>query len=599
MSQSHTLSPLDAAFLYLEGPTQPLHVGCVILLDGRLEFADFARAMSERLAGVPHYAERPVRPALDWHAPTWEPVPYFDPRRHLHHVAVPDGGGTAALQALIETLFERALDHELPLWEACLIDGLADGTSAILLKMHHCMVDGVSGAQVIQHLVDGAQAPAPPARPATAPAPSIAQRLRTGIGGWLESAQGRTIAEAAGTVASLLREPATVLPWNGTLSSGRRVVWSAFALDRFLAVRGAVGCKLNDVVLAVISGALRRYLAERGGVGLDDARVRTLVPVSVRRDEHYMTLGNLVSAMFPSLPVHLDDPLARLRHVVAEMDVLKHRGQAQAMGLLLGLSGALPSPLGALFGRLATDRPIVNTICTNVPGPRETCQLLGRTIVDVHPLVPLFQNMGLEFAIFSYAGRLSITATADPALVPDAERIAEALAAAEAELYDAAVGAAAPPVPLPASQVAVGDLMTAPVVALAPTDTLAIAWRLMQQARIRHLPVVDPQARLVGLVTHRDVLAASSTGLDVPDPSARGRRVVDLLVRDVMETHVAVTTAAEPAATAGNRMVAGKIGCLPVTDATGRLVGIVTEEDFLRWATARMSEGAASAVRCA
>jgi len=597
MSQPHTLSPLDAAFLYLEGPTQPLHVGCVIMLDGRVEFADFARAMTERLASIPRYRQRPVRPALDWHAPTWEPVPYFEPRRHLHHVAVPSDGDTAALQALVETLFEAALDHDIPLWEAYLIDGLADGTSAILCKMHHCMVDGVSGAQVLQHITDGAQSLAPAARREPAPTPSIAQRLRTGVGEWLASAQSRTVAEAAATMTGLLREPASMLPFNGTLTSGRRVVWSAFALERFLAVRGAVGCKLNDVVLAVISGALRRYLAERGGVTLDQVRVRTLVPVSVRRDEDHLTLGNLVSGMFPSLPVHLADPLARLRHVVAEMDVLKHRGQAQAMGLLLGLSGALPSPLGALVGRLAVDRPIINTICTNVPGPRETCQMLGRTILDVHPLVPLFQNLGLEFAIFSYAGRLSITATADPALVPDAERVAAALEAAEAELYDAAVGIA-PRVAPPAGPLSVGDLMTTPVMALAPTDSLALAWQVMQRARIRHLPVVDARKRVVGLVTHRDLLAASASSLDVGDAPARLRRLVDLLVRDVMETHVAVTSAAEPAATAGNRMAVGKIGCLPVVDGDGRIVGIVTEEDFLRWATARMGDGAAD-VRCA
>jgi hypothetical protein len=125
MGQTHALSPLDAAFLYLEGPTQPLHVGCVITLDGRVDFPEFARVVGERLAAIPRYRQRPVRPVLDWHAPTWEPAPHFDPRRHLRHVAVPGDGGTRALQALIESTFASALDHELPLWEVYLVDGLA------------------------------------------------------------------------------------------------------------------------------------------------------------------------------------------------------------------------------------------------------------------------------------------------------------------------------------------------------------------------------------------------------------------------------------------------------------------------------------------
>jgi WS/DGAT/MGAT family acyltransferase len=588
------LSPLDAAFLYYERPEQRLHVGCLAILDGSPSFPAFAAAIEERLRPIRRYRQRPVRPLLDLDWPRWEDDREFDVRRHLRHVAVPAPGGDAELHELVDTLFASPLDPAHPLWETYLIDGLAGGRAALLCKAHHAMIDGVSGAQLLEVMADAKGNPAPTAGavgrtpPSTRGPSTLRSLLQTATSPAALLGRVRDAIEAGSTLATLLREPASPLPFNGRLTDARHIVWASFALDNFLAIRGAQGCKVNDVVLAVIAGGLRRYVEGRG-VRAEGLRVRTLVPVSVRGTEDHLALGNLVTSMFPTLPVGVADPVERLRRMAEEMRTLKERGQARASGLTLALLGRVPPPLSALLGRLMPDTSVINTVCTNVPGPRETCHILGCRIVDVHPIVPLFQRMGMEFAILSYAGRLSIAAAVDPHLAPDADLIPGYLEASVAELRAALP---APPArgagPVPAGPL-VGDLMTAHVVTLTETQSLGVGWELMRAGRIRHLPVVDRGGRLVGLVTHRDLLAAAPSALLYPHEQERVRQLALVRAADVMETHLAVAAASDPAVHAAERMIRHKIGCLPVVGPDGRLAGIVTEEDFLRWAMAHMA----------
>jgi CBS domain-containing protein len=396
------------------------------------------------------------------------------------------------------------------------------------------------------------------------------------------------------TLARWALEPSSPLPFNAPISAQRRLRWTSLSLERLLAVRGAVGCKVNDVVLSVITGGLRRWLAAHG-VATDRLCVRAMVPVSMRTPGDHLTLGNLVSAMFPILPIDIADPVDRLHRVAAHMSELKERGQAHATGLLMTLAGSLPAPLSALLGRMLPSWPMINVVCTNVPGPREPRYILGRRIVAIHPVVPLFEGLGLGFAILSYADQVSIAASADPALVPDVETVTDAIAS-ELDALVAALGLEAPApaeAPLPARP-RVADLMTAVVHTIAPETSLAEAWRLMRRMRIRHAPVVDPQHHLVGIVTHRDLLAAAPSVTDQPQEASRLLPLEWLTAREVMETHLTVATPEEPASAAGQRMLAAKIGCLPVVDDSGRLAGIVTEEDFLRWATGQMAPATAS-----
>jgi diacylglycerol O-acyltransferase len=586
------LSPLDASFLYLERPMQRLHVGCVALLDGPVAFPAFVETVGARLAAIPRYRQRPVRPLLDLDWPRWEDDPHFDVRRHFRHVGVPPPGGPRELHEVVDSLFATPLDDQHPLWENYVIDGLADGRSAILCKVHHSMIDGVSGTQVLEQMSDE-----PPARGTNGVAPrgasSAPERsslLRTLVSPRALLGRARDALAAAGSLTPMLFEPISELPFNGRLTDARRIVWVSFALDDFLAMRGELGCKVNDVVLAVITGAIRRYVQGRGvdPVGL---RVRTLVPVSIRRPEDHMALGNLVSSMFPTLPIGIADPIERLHALAAEMRSLKEKGQAQASGLVMALLGSMPAPVGALLGRLLPERAFINTVCTNVPGPREVCHLTGRRIVEIHPMVPLFQNMGIEFAILSYAGQLSISAAVDPALVPDADTIPEHLAAAADELRAALRPPARPTTAAfsAPSTPRVATLMSTPPITVRPDDRLVHAWRTMQARRIRHLPVVDAGGRLVGLVSHRDLLAASSSSMIASAEEDRVQLLTWARVGDVMETHLSVARPDEPAAEAGERLIRHKIGCLPVVEGDAVLVGVVTEEDFLRWATVEMA----------
>jgi diacylglycerol O-acyltransferase len=587
-SGSPRLTPLDAAFLYFERPTQLLHVGCVAMLDGAPPFDDFVGAIGERLSRLARYRQIPVRPRFDWGLPTWQPDPHFDPRRHVHQRVLPAPADEATLARVVDHVFSIPLPLDRSPWEMTLVQGLPRGRSALVTKVHHCMIDGVSGSQVLEAISDPKEA-----RPA-APTGSqiVSERHRSTlerVRALLGHVDLHTLAELGSTLATFVRDPVSSLPFNAPLSPSRRLVWASFDLRDFLALRGAAGCTLNDAVLAVIAGALRRYLVTHA-IPTAGLHVRAGVPVSVRADQDRLTLGNLFSAVVPRLPIDVSDPAERLRRVAREMITVKSRHQAQATGILLGLLGSLPAPIEALIGRLLPDTALLNTICTNVPGPRERCAILGVRIADVHPFVPLFQSMGIEFAIMSYADRLSIAAAVDPDLVPDAEVLRGFLAAALVELQDALVSDRPATSPLTASSgTPVRSLMSEPVLTLSPDDSLEHAWLLMARARVRHLPVVADRQHLLGLVTHRDLLGTTPNRTYVPDAPTRVRLLASVSARDVMDTHVLVARPDEPAAVAGERLIACKTGALPIVEPNGRLVGILTSGDLARWATQHMA----------
>ena len=591
------LSALDAAFLFFERPNQPFQVGCVAELDGRVPLPELVALIEQRLCTrLPRYRQRPQRAVLDFDLPRWEDDPAFDLRRHVRHVALPAPGGAAELHGLVDALHAAPLDDRHPRWEVHLIDGRADGTSVVYVKMHHCMVDGVSGAQILELLTDGADA-AEPTVAAAPPAGGSTVEERRAAGDFLRLLPGlatagalaRDAGELITAIASLALEPNDALPFNRRLGDRRATVWTTLRIEDLHGIRGRAGCKLNDVLLAIISGALHDYL-ETHGTRTPGLRVRAIVPVSVRRAEDRLQLGNLVSAMIPTLPVGESDPAARLRRIAAEMQELKGRGQPRAAGLLLAALGRLPAPFEALLGRLAPDGMIANTVCTNVPGPSQPRTLLGRRVGAVHPIAPLFQSMGLEFAILSYADTVSVSATADPDLVPDLQEIAAGIEKAARELVAATPEPDSAKAFVPAAAAPrVADLMSREVVTIRPDDSVLHAHQLMCERRIRHLPVLGGNDGLTGIVTMRDVMAASASSLEHPSDAARARVLETGRVGDVMEAHVCTAAPGESAATAGERMARLKIGCLPVVDEDGHVLGIVTQDDFVHWATSHMA----------
>jgi diacylglycerol O-acyltransferase len=586
--KSVALSALDSAFLFLERPNQPLHVGCLTELDGEVDFAKLVELFRERLKALPRFRQRPVRATLDLRAPTWQDDARFAVPHHVHRVTLPAPGAETELREAVDTLFSAPLSPEGPPWQVYYLDGLAGGRSALLWKIHHCMIDGVSGAQLITLITNALSSGAPACAAPARESPVGARRASAALN--LGEVAGSLI-EMATTMSSMVFAPVSSLPFHGSLGERRRIVWSSFPLSDLLAIRGAADCKVNDVVLAIVAGAIRRYLEARG-TGTADVCVRAMVPVNVRSEADRLSLGNMVSAMFPLLPVGVEDPGERLRLVAREMSALKLRGQPRATGFALAAASMLPVPVQALLGRFTPDRPTLSTVVTNVPGPGDVRTLLGRRIDAIHPMVPLFQGMGLEFAVLSYGGRISIAATADADLVPDAERIAADLEESERELRDAVVApadrVAAPPTVLVGPRIR--ELMSGEIVTVGPKDSLLDAYRLMKTRGIRHLPVVNAHGRLAGIVTHRDIMAAAKSSLDASEEQARTHILALAEVGDVMETHVSTVCPDESAAEAGRRIVRHKIGCLPVVDPTGALIGMVTVSDFVRWATDHLEE---------
>lgn len=577
------LSPLDASFLYLERPTESLHVGAVAVLAGTPATAELLAMLEQRLGGLHRYRQVPRRPFLDWHLPEWHDAPDFDVRRHLHRHVLTAPGDETQLHATVDAVFASPLSDDQPLWECHVIEGLAGGRAALVLKIHHCMIDGVSGVQVLDALTR-TEMPIPP-ECAAPPASG---------GGWIAAvvdacahpvrtlARARRTVAAGGTLAGLALDAAPAFPWNGPIGAARAVRWHSFALDRLLAVRGAGECKVNDVALAVIAGALRRLFAPAAGA-------RALVPVSLRRPDEHLTLGNRISGHLVTLPLDVDDPRERLRRIAAEMRAQKSPDHVPAFDVAVAMASVLPASVAPLLVHLNDHRPFVHTVCTNVPGPSEPRLLAGARVLEIHPIVPLAAGVGLGFAMLSYAGTFSIAATADPALVPAIDLLPAALAAAEAELAECLGIAGAPRAQADGGAPTVGDIMSRTTATTTPATRLGEIWALMRTRRIRHVPVVDGAGCLRGLVTHRDVLAAFPSSLGTEGRTANLLAFDWAEARDVMETHLSTATPGEPARAAGRRMADQKIGCLPVVGARGELVGIVTETDFLRWATDHMA----------
>ena len=318
------------------------------------------------------------------------------------------------------------------------------------------MIDGVSGVQLLGVLFDPTPTPQPIPPPAETPEPrplptpalqlarAVRAGLRTGIAG-VRALAGAVrdpapvlrelgaASEALGELARIVLSNVPSTPFNGHVSTLRRVAWSTFSLNEVKAVKNRLGGTVNDVVLATISAALRGYL-ERRGLNPDRMELRAMLPVNVRRPEEHLQLGNRVSMMVAPLPVGIFDPLERFRQVRAATGQLKERGQAARMTRLVELLEMLPPAMQKPIAWLQVQAPPVNTVCTNVPGPPVSLYVQGHRLETLVPVVPLAQGVGMAFAILSYADALTIGITVDPALVPDSDVAADLLVAGFEEL---------------------------------------------------------------------------------------------------------------------------------------------------------------------
>jgi len=463
MAQAHgdRLTAVDAGFLAQEGPNTHMHIGAVTIFEGPPPtyeaFADHLRA---RLHGVPRYRQRLAFPPLEAGRPVWVDDPTFNLDYHVRYTALPAPGSELQLRALAARIHSQALDRTKPLWELWLVQGLEGGRFALIFKNHHALVDGVAGMDLATVLLDLSREPAPVPHEerAWAPQPSpgaVDLALRGALDAVrlplaltrraLEAAvkpsealdAARDGVEGVGEVVWAALNPAPPTPLNVPIGPHRRLAWVRGALADFKLVKNAFGGTVNDVVLAVVAGALRRWLHKRG-VPTEGLELRALVPVSIRGQGEGGTLGNRLVAVRGPLPVYVEDPVARLRVVKEAMDGLKESKQALGAEVLTQVQNLAPPAILAQASRINFSTRLFNLLATNVPGPQFPLYVLGRELLDLIPVAFLPRDHALAIAAISYNGRLTFGLLADYDAVADVDELGGFLTVSLGELVAAA-----------------------------------------------------------------------------------------------------------------------------------------------------------------
>ena len=437
-----TMSPLDASFLHVEDAVTHMHIGSVGIFEGPPPGPrEVQAAGAARLPLVPRYRQKVRFVPLALGRPTWVDDQHFNLDYHVRRTALPAPGGDEELRNLVGRVMSQQLDRAKPLWEMWVAEGLEDGGWAVISKVHHCMVDGVSATDLMSVMLsterDSILPPADQWRPGPAPsgaaliAHALAERASSpyeGVRGVLSAARGpgrvaRQLAEATRGLVNLrglLSPSAPGSSLNGPVGPHRRWDWARARLVDVKQIREAHGGTVNDVVLAAITSGFRELLLSRGEP-VEGRVIRSLVPVSVRAENDRGTYNNKVSAMFAELPVGIEDPVRRLGALHEQRQHLKRSGQAVAAERLTALGGFAPAMLLALAGRVGTRLPqsAVNTVTTNVPGPQRPLYLAGRRMLEAFPFVPLGGHVRVGVAIFSYDGGINFGVTGDLDSAPD------------------------------------------------------------------------------------------------------------------------------------------------------------------------------------
>jgi len=437
------MSSLDASFLYIENEFNHMHIAVIAIFEGPPPEGDEIEEMvSSKLGLVPRYRQKVRFVPFDIGRPVWSDDHHFDIRYHVRHTALPAPGTDAQLCTLVGRVMSQKLDRAKPLWEIWVVEGLEEGRWAILSKTHHCMVDGVSGSDLLSVLLDtepGAEhPPSEPWEPERRPS-SLALLSDSVVGGIKKPSEGiQNLRKIIGTPARALRELADLTDGlstfrsfgkselestlNGPIGPHRRWRWVSTSIAEIKKIRSVHGGTVNDVVLSAITQGFRTLMLARGEP-VDGFSVRTLVPVSVRREDEHDVFNNRVSAMFADLPMEIADPVERLAAIREEMGNLKEHHQAEAAEALNSLSGFTPPAILALGARLfaGLEQHAVQTVTTNVPGPTQTLYAAHRRMLAAYPYVPLAGSVRIGIAIFSYAGQISFGVTGDYESVSDIE----------------------------------------------------------------------------------------------------------------------------------------------------------------------------------
>ncbi len=468
------LSGLDSAFLTMESSTTVGHITGVLVIDTSTSpepwtFERFRRHLLSRMPALQPFTQQLVEVPLGLDRPYWIDAPNFDLDYHLRHVAVPGDESRIAFAELVSRIHARPLDRSRPLWECYVVDGLPDGCSALVTKVHHAAIDGVSGQELLASLVDlEADAPVPAeveeyvapnatnpedvmARAMLSLAASPFRMIKAGVtigrslpilGQLLETVDtGGKKSSVVDSITNRMSAPET--PFNKTIGPHRRWAYSSVPLDDVKAIKNELGLTVNDVVLGVVAGVLRRWLENNGGI--PDRSLAAMVPLSVRKEGDAGQFGNQVSGTVATLATHLDDPIERLKAIHQGMNVAKQSQDALPAEILTDITQVAPPAVAALASRLIASTKLAdrvnlpfNVVVSNVPGPPIPIYLAGAEIKGNFPVSAIVDGVGLNVTVQSTNGMLDFGFVSDRDLVPDLWDMAESVSVELKSLMKAA-----------------------------------------------------------------------------------------------------------------------------------------------------------------
>ena len=455
------LTATDSSFIGSETGPSHMHIGGIMVFAGPpLPYEAVLRQIESRLDLVPRYRQRLLVPRFEMGRPLWVDDTRFDLTYHVRHTALPHPGSTEELKRMTARVFSQRLDRSKPLWEIYLVEGLEGGRFALVSKTHHAMVDGVSGVDMATLLFD-LSADAPPPPPPSVPWRAHPEPSQLSVAVKLARDASKVVVDIAASLinsvatpehtSAVLREgleglgevvmaglsSAPPSPLNVSISPHRRVTWVRTQLSDYKLIKNNLGGTVNDVVLAVVAGALARWLHGRG-VRTEGLELRAAIPVSVRSRHEQNQMGNKVTAMVAPLPVYCDDAVERLRIVRESMRGLKESKQALGAQMIIGLERFAPPTLLAQASRLQFSPRFNNLVVTNVPSPQFPLYLMGRELLEMIPVGFIVDGFALIVALVSYNGVLTFGLMGDYDALPDLETIAAHVQAELAELVGAA-----------------------------------------------------------------------------------------------------------------------------------------------------------------
>ena len=466
-SAAYRLSTQDATFIYGESNSGPLHIGSIGLFEGRVDFNGLLAHFEDRIHLVPRYRQRLMEVPFNVAHAMMEDDPDFSIDHHCFRHVLDDGLSEAEALEEMMRVFQVPLDRKHPLWELHAYENLQGNRTAMMWKVHHCLVDGVSGVELLKVMYDFRAEPEDVPPPATPWVPArsssfirrfadgVRDQISRGVSSAIDAAvemveepavvadRARMIADAARQLTELATRRIVATPWNSSpVSQDRTIAWSRQSFADFRAIRSAFGGSVNDVVLTMLTEGAARYLKHHG-YAVEGQQLCIGCPVNVRHKDEQKALGNRVSMMFPTAPAQPMDVVERLKLINEETERIKAAGSAQALEAMMTLGDAIPPGLIGPAARVATvaldaagslarftrwrPRPGgfalpamgFNFIATNVPGVQVPQYLNGHVCLDMVPLVPLGATMGYGVAILSYYRNLYFGMMAEPRMMPD------------------------------------------------------------------------------------------------------------------------------------------------------------------------------------